>query len=337
MRIAALGRTHWLYDAIELIAARGHDVVMIGTAASAPEYRRHPADFTALAARLGCPGFVASSLRSADVVAHLASSRAEIAISVNWPTLITADTREHFPRGVLNAHAGALPRYRGNACPNWAILNGEPSVGVTIHEMVDELDAGPILAQEHLALSESDYIGDVYTRLDECIPRLFADVIDGLAADTLRAQPQSLDPADALRCHPRRAEDGHIRWTASAAEIARLVRASAEPFAGAQAAFEAERLIVWRARVHRDDTRRVGVPGQIVGVDRAVGSVYILCGDGVLELQELELGGVRGPAAQFLSSTRDRLTSPDVGDLMALQRRVAEMEAHLARVASSGR
>jgi methionyl-tRNA formyltransferase len=203
--------------------------------------------------------------------------------------------------------------------------------------MVDELDAGPILAQEHLSLSESDYIGDVYARLDECIPRLFADVIDGLAADTLRAQPQSLDPADALRCHPRRAEDGHIRWTASAVEIARLVRASAEPFAGAQAAFEAERLIVWRRACIATTHVAWVYPARSLASTAPSARCMSYVVTAFLELQELELGGVRAPAAQFLSSTRDRLTSPDVGDLMALRRRVAEMEAHLARVVSNGR
>jgi methionyl-tRNA formyltransferase len=330
MRVAAIGRTHWLYDAIELLAARGHEIVLIGTAASEPEYRRHPDDFTALAARLGCPSFVHPSLRDPAIAARIVDARAEVAISVNWPTLIGAETRALFPSGLLNAHAGALPRYRGNACPNWAILNGETQVGVTVHEMVDTLDAGPILAQVLLPLSDTDYIGDVYARIDARIPLLFADVIDGLAEGTLVARPQSTHPAEALRCHPRTPADGRIDWGQSARQVARLVHASAEPFAGAFTGHGTGVVVVWRACETPDSTPRLGIPGQITDIDRATGAVRVLCGDGVLELQEVEVGAVRGQPSRFFTSTRDRFVSPESAELQRLRDRVTQLEAQLA-------
>lgn len=334
MRVAALGRTHWLYDAIEQIAARGHDIVLIGTAQSAPEYQRHPADFQALAARLGCPSFVSGALSDATIAAQLAAAGADIAISVNWPTIISATTRRIFPRGVLNAHAGALPRFRGNACPNWAILNGEQHVGVTVHEMVDELDAGAILAQELLPISEHDYIGDVYQRIDACIPRLYADVIDGLSRGTMVRRPQSDDPRDALRCHPRRPEDGLIDWTHSASQIARLVRASAEPFAGAFTAHGTDRVIVWRASEVHDSMPRLGVPGQIIEIDRRTGRVHVLCGAGVLALEVVQLNDRRDQAARFFASTRDRFESATASALHQLRERVSQLEARLAELSA---
>jgi methionyl-tRNA formyltransferase len=330
MRVAAIGRTHWLYDAIELVAARGHDIVLIGTAASAPEYRRHPDDFTALAAQLGCPSFVHGALGDPSIDAQLRRARADVAISVNWPTIITAATRQVFPLGVLNAHAGALPRFRGNACPNWAILNGESHVGVTVHEMVDELDAGPVLAQTLLPLAETDYIGDVYAQLDARIPRLFADVIDGLASGALVAHPQADDPQAALRCHPRQPVDGRIDWSQPAWQIARLVRASAEPFAGAFAQHHGRTVIVWRAQPTAETMPRLGVPGQIIDVDHTTGAVRVLCGEGVLEVQEVEVASQRDRAARFFTSTRDRFTSADSAELQQLRDRVAQLEARVA-------
>ena len=82
---------------------------------------------------------------------------------MNWLTMIAQSTLALFPWGVLNAHAGDLPRFRGNACPNWAILNGEPLVGLCIHEMIPELDAGPVLLRAHFPLSDDIYISDVIT------------------------------------------------------------------------------------------------------------------------------------------------------------------------------
>ena len=93
-----------------------------------------------------------------------------MAISVNWPNLLTPEVLDLFPDGVWNAHAGDLPRYRGNAAPNWAILSGEDAVILTIHRMSAGLDEGPILAQRSFPLDETTYISDVYAFLDEAVP-----------------------------------------------------------------------------------------------------------------------------------------------------------------------
>lgn len=330
MRVAAFGRTHWLYDAIEAVSARGHEIVLVGTTAAAPEYQRTEDDFRRLAERLDCPLFVNARLGDPPVRALLASCGADVAISVNWPTLVPASVRTLFPHGVLNGHSGALPRYRGNACPNWAILAGESTVGVTVHQMADELDAGDILVQEHIPVGPDDYIADVYGEIERRFPRMFADAIDGLAAGTLTPQPQSTDPADALRCYPRKPVDGLIDWRDSADAIARRVRASAEPFAGAYSWYEGQRLRIWRARAVSEPCPSLGVPGQVTRIDRVRGVVGVLCGHGELELQQVELanGGRVAPAA-IVRSTRDRLGRDVEEELAALRERVAQLEALL--------
>ena len=170
MKFAALGRTRWLYDSIPVAQARGHQCVLIATAAGSPEYPVNEGDFERLAGQLGCPFICDTNLDNPDHAAVMEKSGAEIAVSVNWPLLINKRSRDRFPRGVLNAHAGDLPRYRGNACPNWAILNGEQEVVVSIHEMVDELDAGPIFAQQRFQLTEETYVVDIYRWMDTCDP-----------------------------------------------------------------------------------------------------------------------------------------------------------------------
>ena len=125
MKFAALGRTQWLYDAIRLCADRGHRVVLIGTAPAAPEYRVTEADFIRLARELGCPSWCDAAINRASCAAMAKASGAEVAISVNWPVRIGEPMLRLFPHGIINAHAGDLPRFQGNAAPNWAILAGE--------------------------------------------------------------------------------------------------------------------------------------------------------------------------------------------------------------------
>jgi methionyl-tRNA formyltransferase len=293
MRFAALGRTRMLLDAITTCVQAGHECVHVATAPAAPEYDVGPDDFAALARRLGAS------------FGELEPRGAEIAISVNWPALIPGDVRARFPGGILNGHAGDLPRFRGNAAPNWAILLGERRVVATVHEMADELDAGPILVQRALEIDESTYIGDVYAFLERTFPALFAEALDGLEVGTLGPRPQAGEP---LRCYPRRPEDGELDWRLGAVALARLVRASAEPFAGAYGWLEGERTTVWRAHAAPLREPSAGICGQVIARRPETGEVDVLTGDGRLVLEEVETAAGRLPAAEAIRSLRARFT-----------------------------
>jgi methionyl-tRNA formyltransferase len=326
MDFAALGRTRWLRDAIVRAAEAGHRPALIGTAAPSPEYGVVEDDFRTLAAKHGCPFFADARINTAERVAAAKESGAAVAISVNWPIVIGKEMRAAFAHGVVNAHAGDLPRYRGNACPNWAIIAGEPSAFATLHRMGDGIDDGPIFLQRSLKLSDDIYIGDVYRFLDDAIPAMFVELLDGLAANRLRAREQPADPAQALRCFPRRESDSEIVWSQPAEQLARLVRASAEPFSGAFPWLDGARVRVWRARAAALPYEWHGAPGQVAET-AADGSVTVLCGAGVLVLQEIEVEGAgRGPAARFVRSNRARFGIDAAAEIEALRRRIDMLE-----------
>lgn len=308
MRVAALGRTQMLFNAIRAVREEGHEITFIATAEASPEYRVGVHDFQRLASEIGCPFFSGASLKDA-----IGAPNADVAISVNWPILIGDEIRRAFRHGILNAHAGDLPRYRGNACPNWAILAGEPNVVFTIHEMAAELDAGPILLKRAFPLTDETYIGDVYAAMETQFPEMFVEALRGLQEKTLTPVPQS---GPQLRCFPRIPSDSRIDWTRPAEHIARLVRASAEPFAGAYTSFDSERLRIWRARASRLDYDYHGMPGQIAERDPRAGTVTVLAGEGVLLLEQVEIDGAPGrtPAADCIRSLRTRLGSEPEGD-----------------------
>jgi methionyl-tRNA formyltransferase len=230
-----------------------------------------------------------------------------VAVSVNWLTLIPAAILERFEHGVLNGHPGDLPRYRGNAAPNWAIVAGEEKVVATVHRMDTGLDSGPIVAQRTFELDDSTYIADVYTFLDEAFPELFTDAVEGLAAGRVAPREQPAEPRLALRGYPRLPRDGELDLAKGAAELARVVRASAEPFEGAYTWLGTERVTVWRAHHEPLPEPSLGTPGQVAEIRRRTGEVAVLTGEGLLVLEELERTGQRAPAAELLPSARLRL------------------------------
>jgi methionyl-tRNA formyltransferase len=289
MRIAILGRTRWLIDAADACAAAGHDIVVVATTRAEPFYGCSGKDFSLLAERTGADYLGEVSLNRPEVQTQLKSSSADIAISINWPTMVSEEVIALFPHGVVNAHCGDLPRYRGNACPNWAILNGDPNIGLCIHKMAaDEVDAGPIVARDYFPVSKDIYIGDVYSWLDDRIPKLLASAIDGLTGGRLVPVPQPLDPSLALRCYPRRAEDGLIDWKLSVEKIHDLVRATSRPFDGAFTYLEDGRKVkIWRASTYAHPQPFCAVPSQIML--RFEGDPIVATGNGALRLEEVEI------------------------------------------------
>lgn len=314
MKFAAFGRTQWLYDAIRLAISRGHEPVLIGTCASSPEYRIKESHFERLASDLGCPFFNDVHINDDMYVDLARASQARVALTVNWRTLIGSAMIDAFPLGILNAHAGDLPRYRGNACPNWAILAGESHIGACVHLAVSELDAGPVVVRSRFPLTESTYIGEVYDFLNAEFPRMLVEGMEGLENKSLIPEAQASDPMLSLRCFPRRPEDGLIDWSRPVEEISRLIRASAEPFSGAFTYLGSRKLTVWRAKPQKLLYPWLGVPGQVVEI-LPQGKVTVLCSDGVMSISEVQIdGSAREPLSAVVRSTRARLCDSPKSD-----------------------
>jgi methionyl-tRNA formyltransferase len=311
--------------------------VLIGTSAAAPESDVTEGNFAALANRYGSAFFCDLAINQQKYVDLARKSGAEVAISVNWKTLIHDAMLGVFEHGIINAHTGDLPRYRGNATPNWAILNGESKIVLTLHRMVEELDAGPILAQASLAIGDDTYIADVYAFEDDAVPKLFVEVVDGLVAGTLT--PRAQDSTGALRCYPRLARDNHIEWSLPAIQIARLVRAMSRPFDGAYTYLGSQRLIVWRARAEAGEF--IASPGQ-VAERQADGSVRVCSGDGFVVLEELEVvddvqetpAELRNKSAptEVIRSLRTRLGLDAEAEIRELRAQVENLSAELEKL-----
>lgn len=308
-RVAVLGRTRWLLDAASSIAERGHQIAIVWTSKPETFYGVDEESFRRLAADVGARFETGHIGSRSNLIETLTESDCELAVSVNWPSVLPADVLNVFPKGILNAHAGDLPRYRGNACPNWAILNGEEAIGLCIHLMAAELDAGPIVLRDTLSIGNNTYITDVYEWLDKQIPQMLADAVDGLVSGRLVPQPQPDDPSLSLRCYPRRPEDSKIDWSWQRQHLLRVIRASSRPFEGAFTTLEGQRkVVIWRAEPEDPPGSFCAVPGQICF--RAGEDPIVAAGDGMIRLTEVDVAGVSAAeeAKRLLcSSLRARL------------------------------
>lgn len=298
-----------LLEGARRVVAAGHSIAAVATWRESHNYEVGAEQFEQLARDHNAEFIFSANLAAPEMSARLAGAKAKIAISMNWPSLLPASVRELFPLGVFNAHPGDLPKYRGNACPNWAILNGENHIGVCIHQMNDELDAGDVAERRRFPLGPETDVADVYDWLREAIPDMFCAVVDAAASGNLSLEQQPRDPSQSLRCFPRRPEDSKIDWRRSSIDIHRLVRASTKPFAGAYT-FLGDRCVrIWRATVHELSYPWVAVPGQVMLAIE--GDPVIACGDGALRLREASIEGESSDSAdghrEILSSLRNRL------------------------------
>lgn len=312
IRFGAIGRSEWLYDAVLRLVEDGHSPTFVITAREAPEYRRTAEDFRALAEKLNVPFLQAARLSSMEAQKFLgAATPTDCVISINYSSIIGHDVISRYRLGVLNAHGGDLPRYRGNACQAWAVINGETEVAMCIHRMVpDEVDAGDILARSYLPTPLGTKIGDIYVWFDSVIPQLCSEAVSALAHDqNYVVAHQSTNPADALRCYPRRPEDARIDWTMSPEAVVRLVCASGPPFSGAFSWLDETKIHILDARIYDDGEQFCAVPGQILHIDGEAGRIIVCAGNGKVSLGDFRLAGqAQLKFADCFKSIRQRFT-----------------------------
>jgi methionyl-tRNA formyltransferase len=193
--------------------------------------------------------------------------------------------------GAWNLHGSLLPRYRGRAPINWAVLHGEPRIGMTLHRMVKGADAGAIVDQDGVDIDPRDTAEQAFRKVLPCARRVVARQIDALLAGTARETPQ--DETQATYFGGRKPEDGRIVWTQRSGQIFNLIRAVTDPYPGAFVDVGGARLMVWWAEPATAATRdRRGAAGEIL----SVAPLVVATADGALELTRTEW---RGGAAEL--------------------------------------
>jgi methionyl-tRNA formyltransferase len=293
MKLIFAGTPEFAAQALSAIVAAGHQVALVLTQPDRPAGRGmalQPSAVKKVALEHGIEVFQPLTLKDAEAQAKIAAIGAEVMVVAAYG-LILPQVVLDMPRfGCINIHGSLLPRWRGAAPIQRALLAGDAETGVCIMQMEAGLDTGPVLLRGAFPIEASDTTASLHDRLADLGARLCVEVLGKLP---LPAEPQSAEGV--TYAHKIEKAEAVIDWTKSAAELDRHIRAF-NPFPGAQALFGGQTVKLWQAAPIAGS----GPAGSVLAVDKK--QIVIACGAGALAVSELQkAGGKRLPVQQFLA------------------------------------
>jgi methionyl-tRNA formyltransferase len=293
MKLIFAGTPEFAAQALQAIVDAGHEVALVLSQPDRPAGRGmtlQASPVKKLALEKGIEVFQPLSLKDATAQAKIAAVGAEVMVVAAYG-LILPQVVLDMPRfGCLNIHASLLPRWRGAAPIQRALLAGDAASGVCIMQMEAGLDTGPVLLRGVFPIAPDDTSVTLHDRLAGLGAQL---IVEALGKLPLPAEPQ---PTEGVTyAHKIEKAEALIDWTKRAIELDRHLRAF-NPFPGAQAVFAGQTVKLWRAT----PVEASGEIGQILAVDRR--TIVVACGEGALAISELQkAGGKRLPVQQFLA------------------------------------
>ena len=287
MRIIFMGTPDFAVPSLIDVAQSGHELVGVVTRPDKPRGRgqqMQPTDVKAAVESLGLDVPILQPESLKDEAFHTELKALEPDLFAVVAFLILPRSVLTIPKlGSVNVHPSMLPKYRGAAPIQWAIINGETETGVTIFQLSPRVDAGDVLIQEKVAIGDDETAGELYERMKVKGAELLVRAIDGVANGVINSVPQTDEGLS--RAPKLEKEDGRIDWSKSAKDIRNLIRGT-NPFPGTFTHWDDKLLKVHRATVGEG----TGQAGSVVFVDGKMG-LGIGTNDGVLILDEVQPAG----------------------------------------------
>ena len=261
---------------LKALTEAGYDVQAVFTHTDDPGENNFFSSVARLGAELDLPVYAPEDVNHPLWVDRIRALQPDVIFSFYYRHMLSDEILSLAPQGGFNLHGSLLPRYRGRAPVNWALVNGETETGATLHKMVKRPDAGDIVGQQKVAIADSDTALTLHKKVLEAAQIVLKEQLPKLKNGTATFTKQ--DESQASYFGRRTAADGEILWHKSAKEINNLVRAVTEPYPGAFSYLGQRQLIVWRSRVL--DTQHDKQPGTVLSTSPLV----IACGEGALEI-----------------------------------------------------
>lgn len=291
MRILFMGTPDFAVPALDALVNAGHHIVCVVAQPDRPKGRgkKLVSPPTIVRAReLGLPTRQPRAVRRGPFVDWMTTEmQADVAVVVAYGRILIPALLEAPARGCINVHASLLPKYRGAAPIQWAIMEGESETGVSTQQMAEGLDTGDLLLEARTPIGIDDTGPDLWARLSQMGAELIVETLAQLDAIT----PVAQDDALATHARPLTKADGVLDWTWTARRIHDRVRGT-NPWPSGQTTFRGAPLKVHRTRLVSD---RGGAPGELLDVG---GSVLVGAGEGAVELVEVQAPGKKRQAAR---------------------------------------
>lgn len=312
MKIVFMGTPDFAVPVLEALLRDGQQVSLVVTQPDRARGRGREVLKTPVkqcAEKWGIPVFQPERVKRPEAVQRLREEHAEMIVVAAFGQILSQEILDLPRYGCINVHASLLPKYRGAAPIQWAVINGERESGVTIMQMDAGLDTGDILAQEKVILAPKETGESLYQRLSalggELLIKTLPSIVDGSAVHIAQRNEESCYAGMLKR------EMGNLVWEESAAKLERLIR-GLNSWPGAYTFLRGKTLKLWDADVIPalpetvlQNEKQDAAPGTILGSDKNY--IYVLTGDGILRLSEVQLEGHRRMAVHdFLLGERIR-------------------------------
>lgn len=294
MRIVFMGTPDFAVPSLQALIDAGHDVCAVYTQPDKPQGRKQiltAPPVKTLALEHDIPVFQPNTLKNEDEQARLRELAPEVIIVVAYGKLLPKAVLDIPPHGCINVHGSLLPRWRGAAPIQWAVIAGDEMAGVTTMQMAEGLDTGDMLLTYETKVGEKETAGELFDRLAQSGAELLTQTLVKL--DEITPRPQ--DDAQSCYAHMLDKQMAVIDWSRSAHEIDCLIR-GLNPWPIALTTLSGERLKVFAAEKAAGN----GEPGTVLEANPKKG-LTVACGEGALKLTEIQLvGGKRMKATDFL-------------------------------------
>lgn len=297
MKIVFMGTPDFAVGALESLVEAGHDVVAVVTQPDKPKGRGKEMQQTpvkACAVKHNIEVFQPVKIKTPEAVEVLKGYGADLFVVAAFGQILSKEILDMPKYGCVNIHASLLPKYRGAAPIQWAILDGEKETGVTIMQMNEGLDTGDMLTKVVVPIEDTDTGESLFDKLAEAGAKLLIETIPQIEAGTLKPEPQ--DDSVSTYAKMIKKEMGLIDWKKEAVVLERLVRGM-NSWPSAYTHFQGKTLKVWEAEVETCETD--AVPGSVVEVTK--NSIKVQTGKDLLVLKQIQLEGKkRMDVAAFL-------------------------------------
>lgn len=312
MRVVFMGSPEFAVPALEALLAH-HEVALVVTQPDKPAGRGGKLaapPVKVVAERAGVPVDQPKSARAPDFAERLRATGAELGVVVAYGKILPRAVLEAFPRGCINIHGSLLPAYRGAAPIQWAVIDGHVLTGVTIMQLDEGMDTGPILLTRELAIGAEETAGELFARMAPLGAEALLTALEALATGILVPRPQPAEGASHARMLTK--ADGGIDFARPATAVSAHVR-GVDPWPGAVAHLRGEPIKLFRARIIVEEVPGVGAaePGTVLAIDER--GAIVACKDGAVALRELQLPARRRMAAREVAAGR----AISVGDVLA--------------------
>ncbi len=288
MKIIFMGTPDFSVGTLEALVEAGHEVVLAVSQPDKPKGRGGKMQFPPVketAMKYNIPVFQPKKVREPECIEELRKYNADVMVVVAFGQILPKEILEMTKYGCINVHASLLPKYRGAAPIQWAIIEGETVSGVTTMQMDEGLDTGDMIQKTEIVLDKNETGESLHDKLAEAGAKLCVETLKAVEAGTATFEKQGETPTAYARMLDKKL--GEIDWTKSAVSIERLVR-GLNSWPSAYTTWDGKVMKIWEAEVQEADGNEQ-IPGTVVSVEKD--SINVLTGDGILKIKALQIPG----------------------------------------------